>query len=125
EVLHDELGLMSCFQPGVSLTAIAEPGSLPEAVRLLREIRENKLALDFKLDIALTGTVLSVFISGYRTGRGIHLIGTKEPLTRESLFHELVGWQVSNSGPESKVAFSRDALLAITAHDLRNHLNGI
>jgi len=123
DVLHDELGLIGHFQRGVSLTAIVGPE--PEAVRLLREIRENELALDFELDIGLTGTDLSLFISGFRTERGIQLIGTTEPLTRESLFHELTGQQVSNSGPESKVVFSRDALLAITAHDLRNHLNGI
>lgn len=133
DVLHDELGLTSCFQPGASITAIVEPGSLPEAVRLLREIREGKLVLDFHLDIALADTLVSLFVCGYQTDRGVHLIGAREPLTRESLFRELTGLtdQGSHGKPASGSKYNKEvflyfnALLAVTAHDLRNHLNGI
>jgi K+-sensing histidine kinase KdpD len=122
KVLRDDLGLESCFALGTSLVSLVEGASLPEAVRLLQEIRENGTALDFEIGIVCKSTAVELIFSGYRTERGIHLIAARDTLSRESLLYELTR---SVAEPESAFDLSRDALLALTAHELRNHANGV
>ena len=133
EVLRDELGLAPCFPPGGSLTAAVEPGCLPDAVRFLRAIREDRSALDCRLRIALPTEVIPLFFLGYQNDGGITIAGARELLSREQLVQDLTrsmdrsaqGFQESHPNPEDRGDLHRDALLALTAHDLRNHLNGI
>jgi K+-sensing histidine kinase KdpD len=121
EVLQDDLGLAALFRAGTSLRSIVEPGSVPAAEQFVREIRENGVALEIGLAIRSADASASLFIAGCRTQSGIHLIGTRESLTRETLLRELAS--LSNGAGES--GLTPDALLALTAHDVRNHLNGI
>jgi signal transduction histidine kinase len=121
EVLHDDLGLGACFGPGTSLKSIVEPDSAVAAQRLLREIRENGVAFDVKVQIQCQGMGISLLLSGYRSDGAIHLIGAMQPLSRENLVHAFA----KHLSPQKESTLTHTALLALTAHDLRNHLNGI
>ncbi len=133
DILLDELGLRSRFLPGKYLTSIVEPGSSEEAARLLREIRENGLAEESPLRIGLGNDVLPLVFLGYHTDRGSNLIGARRSLSRKDLLRAVA--RFAERGPQTRQKpgsnakreddLNERAVLALTAHDLRNHLNGI
>ena len=133
DVLLDELGLKPRFLPGRYLTSIVEPGSSEAVARLLREIRENGLAEEIPVRIGLGNDVLPLLFLGYYADPGINLIGARKPLTRKDLLRALA--RFADRGPDVRQApgssasrateLSERVVLALTAHDLRNHLNGI
>ena len=133
EVLHDEFDLTIPFESGYFFSAILDPGSLPHAGRFLHTIQKNRLAMDFKLEVARRDGLMSLIFSGCQSEHGMLIIGAREVLSRESLVRELTAiadhYSAKRQTPREEsrryIGVDWSALLVATAHELRNPLNGI
>jgi K+-sensing histidine kinase KdpD len=126
-VLHDELGLTTCLESGSLFKAILDPRSVPHAALFLDTIQKDGFAFGCKLNVVCADGPMSLIFLGCKSDCGMFIIGSREALSRKSLVQELTAivdhYAAQLQTPEESRYAS--ALLAATAHELRNPLNGI
>jgi len=128
EVLHDEFGLKTCIESGSLFNAILDPRSVPHAVLFLHTIQKKRFALDCKLEVAGPEGPIALIFSGCMSDDGILIIGAREALSRELLVQEITAISdhyAAKRQTTHEESEYRSALLAATAHELRNPVNGI
>ena len=126
-VLHDELGLTTCLESGSLFKAILDPHSVSHAALFLDTIQKDGFAFGCKLNVVCADGPMSLIFLGCKSDCGMFIIGSREALSRKSLVQELTAivdhYAAQLQTPEESRYAS--ALLAATAHESRNPLNGI
>ncbi len=103
EVLYDELDVTSHVGLGAGFMSMVIPSSERKAGRFLRTAIGSQTAIDWDLDVALPRGVVRLFFSAGITGRGMFIVGTKEPFAAAAVLETL-------SSPLEEFAFAMQSL---------------
>ena len=111
EILHDDFDLKADKTLPGSFASMVTGASASKAGRFLRTAAAHRPALDWQMDTLLPQGTAPLFFTGIPAGRGILIVGAKEPLCT----------------PVKASPAERDAasMPEMTAHDLRNPVSGI
>jgi signal transduction histidine kinase len=135
QVMCDDVGL----RPGPNFFSLIHETSLRKARSFFRAVGSNQSALDWELSVMLPDGIAPLFFSGWRTNRGIVIIGMKDPsnlsLARAErgdpgdLVPGLLEFDAEKRAPsharEKSQAARQERLVRRVAHDLANSVSGI
>src|SRR6185369_13956940 len=90
-IIQDDLSIGAIITPGKPFTALVDSGSIEKANNFLEELRMNKAAFDWELNVKLGDQPVSLHFAGGAVDNHILIIGAGSRYGIARLYEELMG----------------------------------